>query len=217
MSWSSGKDSAWALHTLQQDPEIELMGLFCTINSEFDRVAMHGVRVELLQAQANSIGLPLHLIKIPNPCSNAEYEKVMGEFIKKVQKDNIEYIAFGDLFLEDIRNYREEKLKGTGIKPLFPLWGIPTDTLSKQMINNGLKTIITCIDPKKIPENFVGSEFNYDFLDSLPADIDACGENGEFHSYVFDGPMFKNKIDIQTGEIVHRDGYVFIDILAKSD
>jgi len=213
MSWSSGKDSAWALYKLQQNTEIDLVGLFCTVNKEFDRVAMHGVRIELLKKQAESIGLPLEIIEIPYPCSNAEYEEIMGLFVERAKNDHIEYFAFGDLFLEDVRNYRVEKLKGSGIKPVFPIWGMPTDTLSREMINGGLRTVITCIDPKQTPDEFAGKEFDDDFLDSLPKTIDPCGENGEFHSFVFDGPMFKDKIDILVGDIVHRDGFVFADIL----
>jgi len=216
MSWSSGKDSAWALYQLQMNPEIALAGLFCTVNKEFGRVAMHGVRVELLRKQAESIGLPLEIIEIPYPCSNAEYENIMGQFVERAKNDNIEYFAFGDLFLEDVRNYREEKLRGSGIKPIFPIWGIPTDKLSREMINGGLKTVITCINPKQIPKEFVGKEFDEDFLDSLPKTVDPCGENGEFHSFVFDGPMFKEKIEIVVGDIVHRDDFVFADVLPKS-
>ena len=215
MSWSSGKDSAWALHKLQKNPEIDLVGLFCTVNKEFDRVAMHGVRVELLQKQAKSIGLPLVIIEIPYPCSNVEYEKIMGQFVDRAKIDNIEYFAFGDLFLEDIRNYREEKLKGSGIKPIFPIWGIPTDKLSREMISSGLRSVITCINPKQIPKEFVGREFDESFLDSLPEAIDPCGENGEFHSFAFDGPMFKEQIEIFVGDIVHRDDFVFADVLSK--
>jgi len=212
MSWSSGKDSAWALHQLQQDPEIDLVGLFCTVNQEFDRVAMHGVRVELLQEQAKSIGLPLQIIEIPNPCSNSDYEKVMGEFTKKALQENIDCFAFGDLFLEDVRQYRVDKLKDSGIEPIFPIWGIPTDELSERMLANGLKTVITCINPKQIPESFIGKEFDNQFLNDLPDSVDPCGENGEFHSFAFDGPMFNSKIEIQLGDIVHRDGFVFVDL-----
>jgi uncharacterized protein (TIGR00290 family) len=216
MSWSSGKDSASALHKLQQNPEIDLVGLFCTVNKEFGRVAMHGVRVELLQRQAKSIGLPLEIIEIPYPCSNAEYEEIMSQFVERTKNDNIEYFAFGDLFLEDVRNYREERLKDSGIKPIFPIWGIPTDKLSREMISSGLRTVITCIDPKQIPKEFIGREFDENFLDSLPETIDPCGENGEFHSFVFDGPMFKEQIEIYVGDIVHRDDFVFADVLPKS-
>ncbi|GMR07480.1 MAG: ATPase [Gammaproteobacteria bacterium] len=217
VSWSSGKDSAWALHKLQQNPGIDLVGLFCTVNKEFARVAMHGVRVELLHKQAKSIGLPLEIIEIPHPCTNAEYEEIMGRFIEKAKKDNIEYFAFGDLFLEDVRNYREEKLKGSGIKPVFPIWGIPTDALLREMISGGLKMVITCINPKQAPKEFAGKEFDESFLDSMPSNIDPCGENGEFHSFVFDGPMFKEKINIIVGDIVHRDNFVFADIIAGSN
>ena len=215
MSWSSGKDSAWALYKLQQDSEIDLVGLFCTVNKQFDRVAMHGVRAELLQKQAKSIGLPLEIIEIPYPCSNSEYEGIMSQFVERAKNDNIEYFAFGDLFLEDVRNYREEKLKGSGIKPIFPLWGMPTDKLSREMIKGGLRMIITCINPKQTPQELVGKEFDEIFLDSLPETIDPCGENGEFHSFVFDGPMFKEQIEISMGDIVHRDDFVFADVLSK--
>ena len=217
ISWSSGKDSAWALYKLQQDPEIDLAGLFCTVNKEFNRAAMHGVRVELLQEQAKNIGLPLEIIEIPNPCSNSEYEKIMGQFVKKSKTANIDCFAFGDLFLEGIRNYREEKLKDSGIEAIFPLWGIPTDKLSREMINGGLKTVITCINPKQIPKKFIGKEFDENFLNSLPKDIDPCGENGEFHSFVFDGPIFKQQIEIFIGDIVHRDDFIFADVLPKNN
>ncbi len=215
MSWSSGKDSAWTLYQLQQDPDVELAGLFCTVNKEFGRVAMHAVRVEQLKQQAKSIGLPLTIIEIPYPCSNADYEEIMGQFVETAKNDGIEYFAFGDLFLEDIRNYREEKLEGSGIQAVFPLWGTPTDTLAREMIRNGLRTVITCINPKQTPMEFIGKEFDNRFLDALPEDVDPCGENGEFHSFVFDGPMFKEKIAINVGEIVERDGFVFADILPK--
>ena len=214
MSWSSGKDSAWALHTLRQDPTIELVGLFCTVNKEFERVAMHGVRLELLERQAKSLNLPLEVIEIPFPCSNSDYEEIMGKFVERAKAENIEHFAFGDLFLEDIRQYREEKLKGTGISPLFPIWGIPTHQLIREMLAGGLKTVVSCIDPKQISEDFVGKELNADFLASLPGNVDPCGENGEFHSFAFDGPMFNEKIDILVGDIVHRDGFVFADILS---
>ena len=216
LSWSSGKDSAWVLHKLQQNPKIDLVGLFCTVNKVFDRIAMHGVRIELLQKQAKSIGLPLEIIEIPHPCNNVEYEKIMNQFVEKAKSHNIDYFAFGDLFLEDVRKYREEKLKGSGIQPIFPIWGIPTDTLSREMIRGGLRTVITCINPKQMQTEFVGREFDESFLDSLPKTVDPCGENGEFHSFVFDGPMFKEPIEILVGDIVHRDDFVFADVLPKS-
>jgi uncharacterized protein (TIGR00290 family) len=178
---------------------------------------MHGVRVELLREQAECMGLPLEIIEIPHPCSNEEYENIMGQFVERAKRNNISHFAFGDLFLEEVRAYREEKLQGSGMSPIFPLWGIPTEILSREMIRGGLKTVITCINPKQIPKEFVGKEFDEDFLDALPKTVDPCGENGEFHSFVFDGPMFKKKIDIVVGDIVHRDNFIFADVLRKSD
>lgn len=215
MSWSSGKDSAFALHKIHQNPEIDVAGLFCTVNNAFDRVAMHGVRVELLQKQAESIGLPLEIIEIPYPCSDAEYEERMGRFVENAKKADIEYFVFGDLFLEDIRKYREEKLKGSGIKPLFPIWGMPTEKAAREMMASGLKALITCIDPKQIPKENIGRQFDEAFLDALPETVDPCGENGEFHTFVYDGPMFKAKIEFSAGDIVCRDDFVFADVLPQ--
>ena len=217
LSWSSGKDAAWALYKLQKDPDVEVAGLFCTVNKTANRVAMHNSRVELLKRQAESIGLPMELIEIPNPCSDAEYGRIMGQFVEKAKAEKIDCFAFGDLFLEDIRTYREEKMKDTGIKILFPLWNIPTGELANEMIQNGLKAITVSIDPKQIPPEFIAKEFDQEFLDSLPESIDPCGENGEFHTFVFDGPMFKEKIEIVEGEVFHRDGFTFADILPKRE
>jgi uncharacterized protein (TIGR00290 family) len=214
LAWSSGKDSAWALHILKQNPEYEVAGLFSTVNEAFNRVAMHAVRLELLMRQAQCAGLPLDIINIPYPCSNNDYEVRMKAFIEKAKDKKIECIAFGDLFLEDVRKYREEKLAGTGITPIFPLWGIPTQTLSKEMIRGGLKAVITCIDPKLIPLKFAGTEYNESFLKQIPESVDPCGENGEFHSFAFAGPMFNGPINISVGEVVHRDGFVFADAMA---
>lgn len=211
MSWSSGKDSAWALYKLQQNTESDLVGLFCTVNKEFDRVAMHGVRVDLLHKQAERIGLPLEVIELPDQCSDVQYENIMGRFVKRARDRGIDGFAFGDLFLEDIRNYREKQLEGSGIEPVFPIWGTPTDTLAREMIRSGMRAVITCIDPAQIPREFVGKEFNERFLDSLPETVDPCGENGEFHSFVFDGPMFKQPVDIIPGDIIQRDRFVFAD------
>lgn len=213
LSWSSGKDSAWTLHVLRQEPHIDVAGLFCTVNKEFNRVAMHAVRVELLQQQAKSAGLPLHMIQIPYPCSNAEYDDAMTSFIDGAKTENIECFAFGDLFLEDVRRYREDRLKETGITPIFPIWGIPTKELSRKMVASGLKAVITCIDPKRLAREFAGREYNESFLDDIPAGVDPCGEYGEFHSFAFDGPMFQNPIEISLGETVHRDGFIFTDLL----
>jgi uncharacterized protein (TIGR00290 family) len=196
LSWSSGKDSAYALYKLQQNPEIDLAGLFCTVNKKFDRAAMHGVRLELLKEQARNIGLPLEIIEIPYPCSNADYETIMKQFVERARNNQITNFAFGDLFLEDIRSYREERLKGSGIEASFPIWGIPTDELAREIIASGIKAVITCVDPKQISEDFVGRDYDDRFLAALPATVDPCGENGEFHSFVFDGPIFKRPVDI---------------------
>ncbi|GAG54472.1 unnamed protein product [marine sediment metagenome] len=216
MSWSSGKDSAWALYKLQQDPQIEIDGLFCTVNSEFNRVAMHAIRVELLQQQASCIGLPVDIIEIPYPCSNEEYEEIMSQFVESAKAVNIEYFAFGDLFLEDVRSYREENLTGIGISPLFPIWGIPTDKLSRDMMRSELKAVITCIDPKKLPQKFIGREYNEAFLEDLPEGVDPCGEYGEFHSFVFDAPNFARPIEISLGEVVKRVGFIFVDVVERA-
>jgi uncharacterized protein (TIGR00290 family) len=213
LSWSSGKDSAWALHVLLHDPSVDVVGLFCTVNQEFERVAMHGVRVELLKQQANSAGLPLHIIEIPYPCSDDEYASAMERFVETARGDNIECFAFGDLFLEDVRQYREQRLEGTEIAPLFPLWNIPTQTLSREMVETGLRAVITSVDPKQISDKFAGREYNTSFLDDIPEEVDPCGEYGEFHSFAYDGPMFQNPIAVTIGETVQRDGFVFTDLL----
>ena len=192
LSWSSGKDSAWALHKLQSQDQFEIIGLFTTVNQAFKRVAMHAVRLELLYQQANAVGLPLHIIEIPYPCSNEEYASRMGAFVDEAKLFDVDYFAFGDLYLEDIRRYREERLTGTGIKALFPLWQIPTADLSREMVNNGLKARLTCVDPKQLDKKFAGQNYDHDLLEALPEEVDPCGENGEFHSFVYDGhqPIF---------------------------
>lgn len=198
LSWSSGKDSAWALHVLRRDPDVEVVGLFTTVNQAFQRVAMHAVRVELLQAQAAALGLPLRQVSIPYPCSNEDYASRM---------------AFGDLFLEDVRAYRERNLAGSGIEPLFPLWGLPTAELAQTMLRSGLKARLTCLDPRKLPRGLAGSEFGQDLLDALPPDADPCGEYGEFHSFPWDDPMFLHPVPHAVGETVERDGFVFTELL----
>jgi uncharacterized protein (TIGR00290 family) len=216
LSWSSGKDGAWALHVLEQEPLADVVGLFCTVNKGFNRVAMHAVRVELLQQQAKSVGLPLHIIQIPYPCTNDEYDDAMNSYIDEAKKESVECFAFGDLFLEDVRRYREERLKGTGITPISPIWGMPTNKLSRKMVTSGLKAVITCIDPKRLRREFAGTEYNESFLDDIPVGVDPCGENGEFHSFTFNGPMFQTGLEISVGEIVDRDGFVFADLLLTS-
>jgi uncharacterized protein (TIGR00290 family) len=198
------------------DPDIDLQGLFCTVNSAFNRVAMHAVRTELLQVQAEHIGLPLQNIEIPYPCSNEQYEEIMAQFVDGVKVEGIEQFAFGDLYLEDVRSYREEKLTGTAIRPIFPIWGIPTDQLAREMVASGLKAVITCVDPKQLSGEFIGRQYDQAFLDDLPDGVDPCGENGEFHSFVFAGPMFKEPMQIALGEVVNRDGFIFIDVVEES-
>jgi len=213
LSWSTGKDSAWSLHVLRQMPGIEIAGLFTTLNAAFDRVAMHAVRRQLLEAQAEATGLPLHVIEIPWPCPNEAYERALGGFVAEQKAAGIAAMAFGDLFLEDIRAYREEKLSGTGIEPLFPLWGRDTRVLAHEMIAGGLKAHLTCIDPKKLSASFAGRAFDEALLGELPVGVDPCGENGEFHTCVFAGPMFVRPIDVRVGEVTDRDGFVFADLL----
>lgn len=217
LSWSSGKDSAWTLHRLRQDPDIEVAVLVTTVNAEFNRVAMHAVRQELLHAQAEAAGLPLVEIPIPYPCSNAEYESRMRALIERLHGEHIECMAFGDLYLADIRAYREKQLQGTGITPLFPLWNEPTAALARSMIAGGLRAVLTCVDPKQLAPEFCGREFNAALLDALPAGVDPCGENGEFHSFACAGPMFRAPIAIEIGETVERDGFVFTDLCQDRD
>ncbi|HIL93706.1 MAG TPA: adenine nucleotide alpha hydrolase [Cycloclasticus sp.] len=215
LSWSSGKDSAWTLYQLQQDEAIELVGLVTTINETHQRVAMHAVRVALLKQQAQAADLPLHIIPIPHPCSNELYNQAMNDFFASIQGQGVTHIAFGDLYLEDIRQYRVDNLKRTGLEPLFPLWLRPTDQLAQAMLAGGLKTRITCIDPKQLSASFCGREFNQQFLNDLPEGVDPCGENGEFHSFAYAGPMFKHAISITSGEVVERDDFVFADLLPE--
>ena len=213
LSWSSGKDSAWTLHVLRQQEDIEVAGLFCTFNRKYDRGAMHAVRTELIRLQAESAGLPLELIPIPDPCSDSEYRAIMGRFIEQVKERKINCIAFGDLYLEDIRRYREESLAGTGITPLFPLWEMETARLSRDMVAGGLRAVITCVDPRHLPADFAGRQYDSEFLAQIPESVDPCGENGEFHSFAYDGPMFAEKVHIRVGETVTRDGFVFTDLM----
>jgi uncharacterized protein (TIGR00290 family) len=215
LSWSSGKDSAWALHILRQqpDPDVEVVGLFCTINQEYGRVLMHAVRTELLHRQARSLGLPIRLIPVPNPCTDAIYGEIMRGFVEQAKQEGIECFAFGDLFLEDVRRYRETNLAGAGVTPLFPLWGMPTEKLSREMVRGGLRAVITCVDPKQLPAEFAGKEYDQSFLDQLPPSVDPCGENGEFHSFAYDGPMFQWPVSVVIAETVTRDGFVFTDLL----
>jgi uncharacterized protein (TIGR00290 family) len=216
LSWSSGKDSAWALHVLRSHhPELEVVGLLTTINEQFERVAMHAVRLELLRAQAAATGLPLLEVGLPWPCTNQQYEALMTDATAKARASGITVMAFGDLFLEDIRQYRVQKLEGTGIRPVFPLWGQPTDQLARAMLDGGLRARLTCVDPRQLAPGFAGRDFDTALLADLPPSVDPCGERGEFHSFAYAGPMFTKPLAIQTGEVVERDGFVFADLMLR--
>jgi len=213
LSWSSGKDCAWTLHLLRRSPDIEVVALVTTLNAAANRVAMHAVRRALLETQAARTGLPLWAVDLPWPCSNSDYEDRMRTVCDRAIAEDIDAVAFGDLFLEDVRDYRIRQLAGTGLEPLFPAWGIPTRALAREMIAAGVKAKITCVDPRQLPPSFAGREFDEAFLNDLPEGIDPCGENGEFHSFVYDSPIFSSPIAIRSGEIVERDGFVFADVL----
>ena len=213
LSWSSGKDSAWTLYTLRSDQRYEVVGLVTTINEAADRVAMHAVRTELLRAQARAARLPLWELAIPSPCSNEQYESVLRAAIARAEDEAIDCFAFGDLFLEDIRAYREKQLAATKLSPIFPLWGRDTRELAHQMIAGGLRARITCVDPRALPPSFAGREFDRALLDDLPASVDPCGERGEFHTFAYSGPMFTEPLSIASGVVLERDGFVFADLL----
>jgi uncharacterized protein (TIGR00290 family) len=217
LSWSSGKDSAWALHVLRQQPNVEIVGLLTTFNEAADRVAMHAVRRSLVEAQAAAAGLPLWRIPLPFPCSNDEYENRMRAVIARACSEDVTHLAFGDLFLEDVREYRIRMLSNTGLEPLFPLWCSATDTpaLARRMLDNGLRAVLTCVDLKQLQETFAGRAYDAALLADLPAAVDPCGERGEFHTFCFAGPMFASEIDVQVGETVSRDGFVFADLVPK--
>jgi len=218
LSWSSGKDSAWTLYQLQQDPTIEVVGLLTTFNSQFKRSAIHGVRQQLLRLQAQAAELPLIEIPLPWPCSNEQYETIMATALDKARAQfNMDAVAFGDLYLEDIRHYREQQMADTGLELVFPLWQIPTDKLAKQMIDGGLKAVITCLDPKVMPTRLAGCQYDSALLAQLPDDVDPCGEEGEFHTFAWDGPMFARPVDVRGGEVVNRDGFVYADLLLEED
>jgi uncharacterized protein (TIGR00290 family) len=237
VSWSGGKDSAWALHLLQQQNDCEIAGLLTTVNSHFRRVAMHGFREQLLEQQAEAAGLPLWSVPLPWPCSNEVYEAAMAEACARAVAEGIDAIAFGDLFLEDIRAYREAKLAPTGLEPLFPCWDLPTAALAREMMAAGLRAHLVCVDPRQLDPSFAGRLFDAALLAELPAGVDPCGERGEFHTFVSGGPMFaqgvssefarsagpvfaqgvgSRSIEVRRGEIVERDGFVYADLLPAS-
>ncbi len=213
LSWSSGKDSAWALHVLRRDGIGEVGGLLTSLNESAGRVSMHGVREEVLRAQAAAAGLPLFTIPLPWPCTNEIYEQRLRGAVERAVADGFTHVAFGDLFLEDVRKYREDRLEVTGLAPLFPLWGQPTPVLAREMMAGGLKARISTLDPRVMPRELIGAEFDESLLERLPATVDPCAERGEFHTCATAGPMFSRPIDVTTGEIVEREGFVYGDLV----
>ena len=212
LAWSSGKDSAWTLHALRRQ-NIEVSALLTTLNEAADRVAMHGVRASLLQQQADAIGLPVWQIPLPLPCTNQEYEARMADACRRAVAEGFGAIAFGDLFLQDVRAYRERQLAGSGLTPVFPLWELPTAILARDMIDAGLRARLSCIDSRQIDASFAGREFDRALLSALPPSADPCGENGEFHTFVYDGPMFRQPLAIETGEVRNVEGFIYTDLL----
>lgn len=211
-AWSSGKDSAWALHNVRRSGDFDVVALFTTVNRTHERVAMHAVRESLLEIQAAAAGLPLVKVSIPSPCSNEIYELAMSEAMTRASAQGIRHVIFGDLFLEDIRAYREAQLAKCGMTPVFPLWGKNTRQLAEDMIAGGLSGYLTCVDPRRLDRRFAGRRFDKDLLAALPRSVDPCGENGEFHTFATTGPMFRAEIPVRLGEIVERDGFIFADL-----
>ncbi len=216
VSWSSGKDAAWALHLVRQRPDLEVVGLLTSINAEFRRVSMHGVRQELLEMQAAASGLPLRIVELPWPCPNEEYERRMGAACAALRAEGVEAVVFGDIFLADVRAYRERQLAGTGLEPLFPLWGADSQKLAREMLDGGVRARIACLDPARVDRQLAGREWSVEVLSSLPCGVDPCGENGEFHTFVVDAPVFRHPIRVTAGEVVERDGFVYADFLPES-
>jgi uncharacterized protein (TIGR00290 family) len=216
LAWSGGKDSAWALHVLRRDPDIDVAGLFTTVNDDVDRVAVHAVRNSLLAEQARCAGVPLHTIAIPRPCPNEHYERAMSVFLDESKKTGVTHIAFGDLFLEDIRRYRERQFAQTGMQLLFPLWGLPTGPLAREMTAAGVRAWIVCVDTRRAPREWAGRVFDDGFVRQLPEGIDPCGENGEFHTFVYAGPMLERQVAARPGEVTERDGFAYSDLVSRS-
>jgi uncharacterized protein (TIGR00290 family) len=216
MSWSTGKDSAFALHEARRSGAFEIVGLLTTVTATFGRVSMHGVREQLLDCQAEALELPCWKVPIPSPCPNEVYEREMAHVLDFVAQRGVRHVIFGDLFLEDLRQYREDKLRAIGMSAAFPLWMRDTTALAREMVASGLRATLTCNDPRKLDRSFAGRTFDADLVASLPKDVDPCGENGEFHSFAFQGPMFREPIAIRVGEVVDRDGFVFADVLPAS-
>jgi uncharacterized protein (TIGR00290 family) len=216
IAWSSGKDSAWALHAVRRAGEVDVVGALTTVTETFGRVSMHGVREEILRAQHDAIGLPSVIVPIPYPCPNDVYEARMAAALGEAKAHGVTRVIFGDLFLQDVRAYREEKLAGTGITPLFPLWQRPTDALAREMIAAGVETYLVCVDLRQLARDFAGRRFDHALLAELPAAVDPCGEKGEFHSCVVAGPMFSRRIPVTVGETVERDGFAYTDLIPSS-
>ncbi len=212
LSWSSGKDSAWALQVLRQEPDVQVAGLLTTLNETHGRVAMHAVRERLLDLQAEAAGLPLWKVPLPWPCPDGTYEALMAGVMDRARAEGIEAIAYGDLFLEDVRAYREARHAGTGIGARFPLWGRPTAALAREMLDGGLKAVLTCVDPRQLGGAFAGRDFDASLLSDLPPTVDPCGERGEFHTFAWDGPMFRAPLPLRRGAVVAREGFVFADL-----
>ncbi len=213
LSWSSGKDSAWALHLLRAQADVEVVGLLTTFNGVAERVAMHAVRRTLVEAQAERVGLPLWSYDLPSPCSNSEYEAVLGRVFARAREAGVEAIAYGDLFLRDIREYRERQMEGTGLQPIFPVWDLPTGELARTIIHAGVRARVTCVDPARLDRSYAGREFDLEMVEGLPDGIDPCGENGEFHTFVYASPVFSQPIAVEIGATVERDGFVFADVM----
>jgi uncharacterized protein (TIGR00290 family) len=216
-SWSGGKDSAMALHSLRQNPDFEVIALLTTVTEGYERISMHGVRRELLHRQAESIGLPLEEVRIPPQCVNPVYEARMGETVLRFRDRGVRHVAFGDIFLEDLRAYREQKLVAADMTALFPIWKLDTRELAARFLRDKFRAIVVCIDPRKLDASFAGRELDASFFRDLPDDVDPCGENGEFHTYVFDGPVFRSPIPVQVGAVVERDSFVFCDLMPAKE
>ncbi len=217
VAWSGGKDCAWALHTVRTSGDLEVVGLLTTVTETFDRVSIHGIRREVLEAQGMAVGVPVHVVSIPYPCPNEVYEAAMGRALQRLRADGVSRVVFGDLFLEDVRRYREARMQGTGIEPMFPLWGRPTLELAGEMIAGGLRATVVCMDPRRMARTLAGRAFDRSFLEELPADVDPCGERGEFHTCVTAGPMFDRPLTVRHGPVVDRDGFVFADLGLDGD
>jgi uncharacterized protein (TIGR00290 family) len=213
--WSSGKDSAWALHVLRRAPDVVAERLLTTVTRRFERVAIHGLRVSVLEAQSRALGIPLRRIDLPFPCSNAEYESAVAPVLAEARDRRVTAMAFGDIFLEDVRAYREKLLEGSGVEAIFPLWGLDTARLAREMVDAGVEAYLTCVDPDAMDLRLAGERYDHAFLDALPPDVDPCGERGEFHTVVAAGPMFRNGLDVRVGEVVERGGFVYADVMLE--